>query len=38
MQPNDAGFAAAVARIAWEIADAMAEERASRTDHKGKRP
>ena len=36
MQPNEAGFAAAVARIAWGIADAMADERALRTAGRGK--
>lgn len=36
LQPNEAGYAAAVARIAWEVAEAMADERAARTEHKGK--
>lgn len=36
LHPNDAGYAAAVARIAWEVADAMAEERTSRAANKGK--
>ena len=36
VREDDPEYPAAVARLAWDIADAMAEERARRTANKGK--